>query len=163
MSIAGTMTQKFQYDETDRSIVEQLRVNGRATNQQIADSLGLTATTVSSRIRRMEDSQQLRVVAVSDFAAHGFNFLMRVTIEVDGRPASEVARELAAFPEVFATHIVTGRYDIDLLVALHDLDDLSSLLLDKISQVAGIRSMAPSIVVDIIKYQFDVAPIEARS
>ena len=37
----------------------------------------------------MEEAQQLRVVAVSDFAAHGFNFLMRVTVEVDGRPASE--------------------------------------------------------------------------
>lgn len=156
------MSQKFQFDETDRSIVQQLRVNGRATNQQIAESLGLTATTVSSRIRRMEDAQQLRVVAVSDFAAHGFNFLMRVTVEVDGRPASKVARELANFPEVFATHIVTGRYDIDMLVALHDLDDLSGLLLDKFSQIAGIRAMAPSIVVDIMKYQFDVAPIAVR-
>ena len=48
------MTQKFQIDATDRSIVEQLRRNGRATNQQIAETLGLTATTVSSRIRRME-------------------------------------------------------------------------------------------------------------
>ena len=49
-----------------------------------------------------------------------------------------------------------------MLVALRDLDDLSGLLLDKFSQIAGIRAMAPSIVVDIIKYQFDVAPIEVR-
>jgi Lrp/AsnC family transcriptional regulator, leucine-responsive regulatory protein len=158
----GAMTQKFQFDSTDLSIVEQLRGNGRATNQQIAESLGLTATTVSSRIKRMEEANQLRVVAVSDFSAHGFHFLMRVAVEVDGRPASAVAEELAQFPEVFATHLVTGRYDIDMLVALRDLDDLSALLLDKLSQVHGIRSMAPSIVVDIIKYQFDVAPIEAR-
>lgn len=157
------MTQKFQFDATDRSIVEQLRANGRATNQQIAEQLGLTATTVSSRITRMEEANQLRVVAVSDFSAHGFNFLMRVAVEVDGRAASEVAHELAQFPEVFATHLVTGRYDIDLLVALRDLEDLSGLMLDKLSKVAGIRSMAPSIVVDIVKYQFDVAPIEDRS
>jgi Lrp/AsnC family transcriptional regulator, leucine-responsive regulatory protein len=156
------MTQKFQFDATDRSIVQQLRRNGRATNQQIAETLDLTATTVSSRIRRMEDANQLRVVAVSDFSAHGFNFLMRVAVEVDGRPASEVARELAKFPEVFAVHIVTGRYDIDLLVALAWFEDLSGLMLDKFSQVAGIRAMVPSIVVDIIKYQFDVAPIEAK-
>lgn len=156
------MTQKFQFDATDLSIVAQLHGNGRATNQQIAESLGLTATTVSSRIKRMEDANQLRVVAVSDFSAHGFNFLMRVAVEVDGRPASAVAEELAEFSEVFATHLVTGRYDIDLLVALRDLDDLSALLLDKLSKVSGIRSMAPSIVVDIVKYQFDVAPIEAR-
>ena len=146
----GVMVPKFQFDATDRNIVQQLRGNGRATNQQIAETLGLTATTVSSRIKRMEDANQLRVVAVSDFAAHGFDCLMRVAVEVDGRPASQVAQELAAFPEVFAVHIVTGRYDIDMLVALHGLDDLSSLLLDKLSQVAGIRSMTPSIVVDII-------------
>ena len=47
--------------------------------------------------------------------------------------------------------------------ALHGLEDLSGLLLDKFSQVHGIRALVPSIVVDIVKYQFDVAPIEARS
>jgi len=157
------MTQSFQFDATDRTIVEQLRVNGRATNQQIAENLGLSATTVSSRIKRMEDANQLRVVAVSDFAAHGRNILLRIAVEVDGRPASEVATELAELPEVFAIHLVTGRYNIDMLVALTDFDDLSTLLLEKFSSIPGISSMSPSIVIDIIKYQFDVAPIEART
>ena len=157
------MTQPIQLDAVDHKIIEHLRHHGRASNQQIAEDLGLTATTVSSRIKRMEEANMLRVVAVSDFAAHGFNFLMRVMVEVDGRPASQVAHDLAQIPEVFATHLVTGRYDIDMLVALHGLEDLSSLLLEKFSQVHGIRSLVPSIVVDIVKYQFDVAPIEARS
>ena len=157
------MTQAIQLDAVDLKIIEHLRLQGRASNQQIAEGLGLTATTVSSRIKRMEEANQLRVVAVSDFSAHGFNFLMRVMVEVDGRPASQVAHELAEIPEVFATHLVTGRYDIDMLVALHGLEDLSELLLEKFSKVSGIRTMVPSIVVDIVKYQFDVAPIEARS
>ncbi|MFM5949842.1 MAG: Lrp/AsnC family transcriptional regulator [Novosphingobium sp.] len=156
------MSEAFPIDDVDRAIVEQLRVNGRATNQQIANSLGLTAATVSARIRRMEDADKLRVVAVSDFSAHGYNVLMEVAIEVDGRPASEVATELAEFPEVFAAHLVTGRYDIDMLVVLRDIGDLPHLLLDKFSKVKGIRSMVPAIAVDVIKYKFDVAPIEAR-
>ena len=159
---AGAMTQNFSFDATDTNIVEQLRLNGRANNQQIAEKLGLTATTVSTRIKRMEDANQLRVVAVSDFAAHGFNVLLRVAVTVDGRPASEVATELAELPEVFAAHLVTGRYDIDMLVALQDFDDLSHFLLDKLSEIRGIRSLTPAIVVDIIKYKFDVAPIEGR-
>ncbi|MCB2066617.1 MAG: Lrp/AsnC family transcriptional regulator [Erythrobacter sp.] len=150
------------FDATDHAIVEQLRLNGRATNQQIAEELGLTATTVSSRIKRLEDSDQMRVVAVSDFSAHGFDFLMKLAISVDGRPASEVAAALAEFPEIFAVHLVTGRYDIDALVALREFDELQHLLLDKVSQVRGISSLAPSIVVDIVKYQFDVAPIEKQ-
>lgn len=159
---AGAMTQNFSFDATDTNIVEQLRLNGRANNQQIAEKLGLTATTVSTRIKRMEDANQLRVVAVSDFAAHGFNVLLRVSVTVDGRPASEVATELAELPEVFAAHLVTGGYDIDMLVALQDFEDLSHFLLDKLSGIRGIRSLTPSIVVDIIKYKFDVAPIEGR-
>lgn len=156
------MNEAFSLDDVDRAIVSQLRANGRATNQQIAETLGLTAATVSSRIRRMEDANKLRVVAVSDFSAHGYNVLMEVAIEVDGRPASDVAVELAELPEVFAAHLVTGRYDIDILVALHDLDELPDLLFGKISAVRGIRSVVPAIVVDVLKYKFDVAPIEAR-
>ena len=139
------MKDDFPIDDVDRSIVDQLRVNGRATNQQIADRLGLTAATVSARIRRMEDANKLRVVAVSDFSAHGYNVLMEVAIEVDGRPASEVVSELAEFREVFAAHLVTGRYDIDILVALHDFDELPDLLLNRLSSVRGIRSMMPAI------------------
>ena len=150
-------------DSTDRAIVEELRRDGRATNQQIADSLGLTATTVSSRIKRLEDSDQMRVVAVSDFSAHGFDFLMRIAIEIEGRKASEVADELAQLPEVHAAHLVAGRYDIDVLVALSNFDELPTFFLEKIGTIRGIRSMTPAIVVDITKYQFDVAPIETRT
>lgn len=157
------MKNEFSFDETDLQIVGELRKNGRATNQQVAERLGLTATTVSSRIRRMEDADQLRVVAVSDFAAHGFDVLMQLAIEVDSRAASEVANELAQFPEVFAVHIVTGRYDIDALIVLKDFEDMSHFLLDRLSTIRGIRSVSPSIAVDILRYQFDVAPIEARN
>ena len=110
----------------------------------------------------MEDANKLRVVAVSDFSAHGYNVLLEVAIEIDNRPASEVVAELAELPEVFAAHLVTGRYDIDLLIVLHDFDELPDLLLNKISRIRGIHSITPSIAVDIVKYKFDVAPIEAR-
>ena len=156
------MTQTFNFDATDRAIVELLRQNGRATNQQIAEGLDLTAATVSSRIRRMENANKLRVVAVSDFRAHGYNVLMEVAIEVDNRPATDVAEELAALPEVFAAHLTTGRYDIDLLVVLQTIDQLPDLLMNKFGKIKGIRSMIPAIAVDIVKYKFDVAPIEAR-
>ena len=79
-----------------------------------------------------------------------------------GVDRDKVAAELAEVPEVFAAHLVTGRYDIDMLVVLRDIGDLPVLLLDKFSKVKGIRSMMPAIAVDVIKYKFDVAPIEAR-
>jgi len=157
---AVTRVGNFSVDDIDRAIVNLLRANGRTTNQQIADQLGLTAATVSTRIRRMEDARQLRVVAVSDFSAHGYNVLLEVAIEVEGRPASEVAEELAKLPEVFAAHLVTGRYDIDMLVALHDFSELSEFMMTKLAGIRGIRSLVPAIAIDVVKYHFDVAPID---
>lgn len=156
----GAGTQPAAPDATDLAIIRALRADGRANNQQLAERLGLTATTVSARIRRMEQANQLRVVAVSDFSAHGFNVLLRISVSVDGRPASDVAGDLVALPEVVAAHIVTGAYDIDMLVALHDFDDLAEFLLDKLPAVRGIHTLTPAVVVDIVKYKFDVAPID---
>lgn len=157
----GPMKASISVDSTDLAIVNLLRQNGRATNQQIAETLGLTATTVSTRIRRMEDGNQLRVVAVSDFAAHGYDLLLKIAIDVEGRAASAVAEDIAELPEVFAVHLVTGRYDIDMLVALPEFGQLSEFLNDRLAKVSGIRAIHPSIFVDILKYQFDVAPIES--
>lgn len=150
----------IQFDATDHAIVDLLRENGRITNQQIAEALGLTAATVSTRIRRMEDANQLRVVAVSDFAAHGFDLLLRAMITVEGRPASAVAQDLAGLDEVFAVHLVSGGHDIDMLVALHDAGDLDAFLLDHVARIDGIHAIDTSIIVDIVKYQFGVVPIE---
>lgn len=159
----GLMKANISVDATDHSIVALLRQNGRATNQQIAETLGLTATTVSTRIRRMEDANQLRVVAVSDFVAHGYDLLLKIAIEVDGRAASEVATDIADLPEVFAVHLVTGRYDIDMLVALPEFSQLAEFLNERLAKVRGVRAMHPALFVDILKYQFDVAPIESEN
>jgi Lrp/AsnC family transcriptional regulator for asnA, asnC and gidA len=157
------MTEKFDIDQIDRSIIAELRKNGRASNQQIADRLKLTAATVSARIRRLEQANKLRVIAVSDFRAHGYNVLLEIAIEVENRPASHVARELAELSEVFAVHLVTGRYDIDILVVLHEFDELQNFMLTKMAKIQGIRSMVPAIAVDVIKYKFDIAPITPRA
>jgi DNA-binding Lrp family transcriptional regulator len=151
------MSESFSIDETDRKIIEQLRKNGRATNQQIAEALDLIAPTVSARIRRMEEADMLRVIAVSDFAVHGYNVIIQMAVEVDGRPASEVVHELAAFPEVFAAYLVTGRHDIDLIVVLRDMDELGPLIIGKFSQVRGVRSMTPAIA---LEYQYGHAALE---
>ena len=153
------MEPPFSLDETDFAIIEQLRRNGRASNQQIAEVLNLTAVTVATRIKRMEEADQLRAVGVADFSALGYNVLIKIAIEVDGRPASDVADDLVSFPEIFTIHRMTGRYEIDVLVALQDYSDFKGFLVEKLAKVHGIRSIFPAMVVDVVKFQFDVAPI----
>jgi Lrp/AsnC family leucine-responsive transcriptional regulator len=148
---------EYELDEVDRHIIAALKADGRATNQKIARSLHISPATVGARIRRLENMNAMRVVAVTDFAALGYKVLLAVGIEVQGRAAEEVARELAALEEVFAVHMVTGARDIEILVVLHDLEELETFLLRDIAKIRGIGTLAAGIAADVIKYDFDRA------
>ena len=148
----------YKLDELDLKIIAALKADGRATNQDIARGLKLAPATVSARIRRLEEVNAMRVVAVTDFAALGLDVLLAVGIEVQGRAAEDVAAELAKLPEVFAVHLVTGARDIEILVALRDFAQLQPFLLEDVAAVRGIRSLTAGIAVDIVKFEFDRTP-----
>lgn len=146
-------------DGLDTGIIQMLRANGRATNQEIADRLSVTAATVSARLRRLDEMGAARVVAVADFAAHDYNVLIALGLKVLGRPVDDVARDVARLPEVLSVNIMNGRYDLELLVALHDFGELNHFLRDHISGIKGINDLAPGIAVDILKFEFNVVPL----
>ena len=121
--------------------------------------LGVTTSMVATRIRRMEQAKAMKVVAVSDFSAFDYNVLLPVGVNVKGRRANDVAADLAKLDEVAVVHLVSGKHDIEILVALASMENMSDFLLEKLSRIKGIRNLDPSFAVDIIKYDFDVAPI----
>lgn len=143
----------------DAGIIDILRSNGRATNLEIAEKLNVTATTVSSRLQRLEESGSMRVVAVSDFAAHGYKLIIAVGVRVQGRNAEDVAEDLAKLPEVFSVHLTVGAYDIEVLVTLREFDEINVFLTDHVAAIPGINELYPGIAADIIKFEFNVAPL----
>jgi len=149
----------FEFSDLDNSIIEILKKDGRTSNQKIADMLGVTTSMVATRIRRMEQAKAMKVVAVSDFSAFDYNVLLPIGVDVKGRRADDVAEDLAKLDEVAVVQLVSGKHDIEVLVTLSSLDKMSEFLLSKLSQIKGVRSLDPAFAVDIIKYDFDVAPI----
>lgn len=146
-------------DALDTSIIEILRTNGRATNQDVAKQLSVTAATVSARLQKLEDSRAMRVVAVTDFAALGYNIIIAVGVKIWGRSAQDVGRDLANFPEVLSVNIMNGANDLELLVALHDFSEIQNFLYDHIAGIEGVAHLESGIAVDIVKYEFNVAPL----
>ena len=146
-------------DALDSGIIDILRLNPRATNQEIADKLSVTAATVSSRLRRLDEARAMRVVAVTDFSAHGYNVLVAVGIKVEGREVSEVARDLARLPEVFSVNIMSGAYDLELLVALRDFAEINMFLTDHVAEIEGVAALDPGIAADVVKFEFNVVPL----
>jgi len=149
----------FEFSELDLKIIEILKKDGRASNHKIAEALDVTTTIVATRIKRMEKAEAMKIVAVSDFAAYDFNVLLPIGIDVKGRRANDVAEDLANLDEVASVQLVSGKHDIEILVTLPSLEQMSDFLLERISKIKGIRNLDPSFAVDIIKFDFDVAPI----
>lgn len=146
-------------DDTDTGIIDILRSNPRATNQEIADKLSITAATVSARLRRLEEAHAMRVIAVTDFSAHGYNILVVVGVKVQGRGVHDVARALAKLPEVLSVNIMNGAHDIELLVGLHNFEEINVFLMDHVAGIKGVAALTPGIAADIVKFEFNVVPL----
>ena len=153
-------------DDADHRLIGLLRQDGRMAYKALAEKTGLTESTVRSRLRRLEDNDLLRVVAVTDFEAAGFTLMLAVGVQVEGRAAADVARDLARFPEVFSVCQVVGTHDIECLMVAEDQEAVARLLTEKLSGVAGVRRLLPAMAIDVLKNQpnwvrFD--SVEARS
>ncbi|KFG90954.1 Transcriptional regulator, AsnC family [Sphingobium herbicidovorans NBRC 16415] len=156
---SGRTTTPPSLDTLDGNIIEILRTNGRATNQEIAERLSVTAATVSARLQKMEDARAMRVVAVTDFAAHGYNVIIALGVKVQGRRVEDVGSDLADLPEVLSVNIMSGEYDIELLVALHDFGEVQPMLFSHIASINGVNHITSGVAVDIVKYEFNVVPL----
>lgn len=147
-------------DETDWRLIELLRADGRMPFRALADALGVAETAVRARVRALESSGCMKVVAVADAAAAGYELLLAVGVEVDERPALDVAEALAAIPEVFSVCLVVGTYDIELLIVARDHGHVSQLVTETIVQVPGVRRIHAGLAVDVLKNQPDWVPFD---
>ena len=140
-------------DELDRRIIAALKQDGRQSAQAIAQSIGASAVTTRARIKSLTEAGQLRVVAVTDFAAAGFEVLLAIGIEVDKRKPEDVARELAEFESVLAVNLTTGANDLEILVGASDMESVSAFLQEELGGVAGVGRLTTAVTLKVFKYQ----------
>lgn len=147
-------------DEIDRRLIELLRGDGRMAFRALADTLGVTESAVRARVRQLETSGAMKVVAVADAEAVGYELLLAVGVEVDGRPALAVAEALAGIPEVFSVSLVVGTHDIELLMVARDHEHLAELVTDRLVNIPGVRRLLTGLAVDVLKNQPDWVPFD---
>ena len=155
---ATTASKPITLDDTDQAIIDLLRADGRMPYRSIARELGVTENTVRARVRRLEESNTMRVVAVTDIEAAGFSMLLAIGVQVESRSPDAVARDLAAFPEVFSVNVVVGAQDIEILVVAEDQRALNNLIGERLANVPGVRRLTPALALDVLKNQPDWVP-----
>ncbi len=146
-------------DETDRRIVEVLARDGRAQSTAIGEELGLSGNLVSNRIRAMDASGLMRVVAVSDHRIHGYRLVVRIRLQVSGRAPIEVAQQLAQREEVLSVHITSGRYPVSCLYAFRNAREMLEAVREATADIPGVEDVDVELINNVYRYVPTVGPL----
>ncbi len=123
-------------DELDRSIIEALQENGRASFRGIAAGLGVSEATIRARYGRLVAADILQVVAITNPLGLGYEQVL-VGVKTSGPPEA-VADEIARWPE--ADYVVVTAGQFDLVVELVAADRRN--LLDLTNRMRALESVA---------------------
>ncbi|NLG27164.1 MAG: response regulator [Chloroflexi bacterium] len=125
-------------DAIDRRLIEMLNSDGRRANVDMARVLGVSEGTVRKRIDRLIAGGLLHITGVVDPHSAGYGTRAWVCLTTELARVDDVARQLAAMPEVLAVQTVMGGYDIVAEVALRTNEDLRAFLSERVARLPGV-------------------------
>ena len=109
-----------ELDAVDATLVRELQLNGRASVQALADTVGLSRTATRARVQQLLATGVVRVVGIVHAAVAGIPALAHVSVAVEG-PTGELVRDVAARPAATYVSRVAGQYAV--IVELRARDD----------------------------------------
>ena len=142
---------KFEMDKKDHGLISALRENARVSLSDLAHRLGVSRTTVRSRIERLQQRGDILgfTVVLKDDAIHDpVRGIMMIGIE--GRGTDRIVRQLTGLPELRAVHSTNGRWDVIAEIDTNSLEDFDSTLA-KIRRMDGVTSSETSLLLSTRK------------
>ena len=133
-------------DDLDEHLLARLRENARAPVAELARALGLSRTTIQSRLAKLERTGVIAGYAVklseAREAAQVHAFIM---LTVEPKQAAAVTQALKRLPGVRTLQSVSGPFDMIAAVEAPTVSDMDALI-DEIGAVRGVDRTNSSIV-----------------
>lgn len=141
----------MELDRYDRSLLEVLQQEGRISNQDLAERIGLSASPCLRRVRALEESGLITGYhAVLDAKKLGLSLMALIHISMDRHTPERFANfeaQVSVLPEVLECLLITGQdADYQLKVVVHDMDAYQTLLLEQITRIEGVSGVHSSFV-----------------
>ncbi|MFO7592576.1 MAG: Lrp/AsnC family transcriptional regulator [Pseudomonadota bacterium] len=141
----------MELDRYDRRILEELQKDGRISNQELAERIGLSPSPCLRRVRALEESGLITGYrTLVDAKKLGLDLMALIHISMDRHTPERFANfeeKIAALPEVLECLLVTGQdADYQLKVVVADMDAFQALLLEKITRIEGVSGVHSSFV-----------------
>ncbi|GIH79890.1 AsnC family transcriptional regulator [Planobispora longispora] len=142
-------------DEVDAAILAELQRDGRQTNRELAERIGVAASTCLERVRSLRNRGVIEGFhAEVNLAAMGrpVQALIHVRLHPKIRESVEAFRDyVTALPETLAVFVVSGGDDFIIQVAVRDTGHLRDFVLDHVARHRTIADVRTSLVYDHIR------------
>ncbi len=139
----------MKLDRTDKRILNLMQENGRISNLELADKIGLSPSPCSRRVKQLEELGLIeKHVTLLDQTKLGLKLTAYIHISMDRHTPERFENfeaQIGAIPEVMECCLITGSdADYQLKVVVPDMDHYQELLLGKLTRIKGVTGVRSS-------------------
>ena len=146
---------KPDLDPADSRIIAELQADGRLSNVELAERIGLSPSPCLRRVKRLERDGYIEGYrAALQRERIGLGFSVFIGVKIDGHSnerAMGFEKAVVAMPEVVACHLVSGEADYFLEVVVPDLGDYQRFLVGKLLNLPIVREVRSNIAIQTLK------------
>lgn len=135
----------MKIDELNISIIRHLR-EGRKSYKAIAENLGVSENTVRSRVAKLEDEGVLEITGLVNPEAVPRHRVVMVGVKLTTMDLVKKGAEFSRLRGVVSVSVVTGRFDLILIVLLKEGFGLLEFYTEEVSRLEGVQSVETFVV-----------------
>jgi DNA-binding Lrp family transcriptional regulator len=126
--------ERVTLDDLDVKILRSLNKNARKSFRDIARELGISLSTVSHRVKRLEESGVVKAyVPAIDPQRIGYDLVVIIGVRIARGKLIDVQQRIAKDHRVFGVYDVTGEWDSMILARFRDRNELNDFIKDVLS------------------------------
>ena len=135
----------MKIDEINISIINHLR-DGRIPFKKIADDLHVSEGTIRARVKKLQEEGVLEITSLVDPEAIPDNYLVMVGVKLKDMDLVAKGEEFSKLRGVISVCVVTGRFDLILMVMLKKNFGMVEFYTEEVSRIENVRSVETFVV-----------------
>ena len=138
----------MQLDRTDKRILAEIQLNGRISNLELADKIGLSPSPCLRRVKQLEEEGIIEgYTALLNASKLGLKLTALIQINMDKHTPDRFETTIRSYPEVLECLLIAGQSaDFLLKVVVQDMEVYQDFLLNKITKIPGVTDVHSSFV-----------------
>lgn len=149
------MSQTVKLDPIDKKILEILQANGKITNTQLAQEVGLSPAPTLERVRKLENSGLIKSYhAQVDLKKLGLGVGIFIQVSLSSHKKHQIkafVEKMNQIPEVVECHHITGAGDFLLKIVTEDISRYQELIIEKLIDIEEIGNMQSLVILSTYK------------